>query len=437
MPLRTLVFFPHVEDRPVWILKPSRALQIVEARNESELLRGVGMYQVDLILLGDARAGVALAERIRRTDRTCPVILLGGVEEALSAMRAGINDLLDPACSEGAFFESVARLVPAFIIDAAPLARIMVGDSKVMVESRQAILQVARSTSNALLTGETGTGKELAAESIHRHSSRATCPFVSVNCSAIPETLLESELFGHERGAFSGAHAQQMGKLQSADSGTVFLDEIGDMDLHAQAKILRVIESRKVHRLGGNRDIPLDIRIIAATNHDLEELIARRQFRQDLYYRLNVAHIHLPPLREHREDIPAVVDHLLADLARRSSRPRLALTPDFIERLRHYDWPGNVRELRNVLESALVFCNSGRIAIADLPTRTQVRLGVNIRLRVDERELVIGALTSAGWNKSEAAKLLHWSRMTLYRKIRKYRIAAAAECNKAVSADTV
>ena len=280
-----------------------------------------------------------------------------------------------------------------------------------------------------LITGETGTGKELAAGLVHYHSPRRAKPLVCINCAAIPDTLLESELFGYERGAFTGAHAAFEGKLQRADGGTVFFDEIGDMTPFAQAKLLRVIETREADRLGGTKHVTLNIRVTAATNLDLEPLLAQGRFRKDLYFRLNVVRIHLPPLRERREDIPSLVHHYIAALNVRMGTHVSGITGVALEALMRYDWPGNVRELKNVLEATIVghpygpslqlgcppICGRSR-ATASTPASTPDSA---------ERERVLSALFETNWNKCKAAKQLHWSRMTLYRKMAKYHIVSA------------
>jgi transcriptional regulator with PAS, ATPase and Fis domain len=255
---------------------------------------------------------------------------------------------------------------------------------------------------------------------IHADSRRRDRPFVSINCAAIPEGLLESELFGYERGAFTGAHAAREGKLQYAQGGTLFLDEVGDMTLYAQAKILRAIESRRVQRLGGNREIAVNIRIIAATNQNLEQLTSQQKFRQDLFFRLNVARLHLPPLREHAEDLPELVEQLLTDLASRFDQPIDSVDTSFFEPLMQYGWPGNVRELRNVIESTVVFCSSNRLTRRDLPPYLRALFASEERKRASEREKILDALRTAAWNRNEAAHLLGCSRMTLYRKMVKY-----------------
>jgi transcriptional regulator with PAS, ATPase and Fis domain len=278
--------------------------------------------------------------------------------------------------------------------------------------------------STVLLLGETGTGKELAARLIYQNSSRHKKPFICVNCAALPENLLESELFGYERGAFTGAIGSKRGKFEMANGGTIFLDEIGDMSPYAQAKILRVIERKEVYHLGGKASIPLDFRIIAATNQNLERLVTEGTFRKDLYYRLNVARIYLPPLRERKEDIPLLIEHLIGELNRRFGREVEGFTQKALELLLRYDWPGNVRELKNLLEATFINLPSQKISFIDLPEAFQRRLKEAEGLPQNERDRVLSALFATNWNKSKAAQKLRWSRMTLYRKMAKYDIVS-------------
>jgi transcriptional regulator with PAS, ATPase and Fis domain len=249
---------------------------------------------------------------------------------------------------------------------------------------------------------------------------------VSINCAALPESLLESELFGYEKGAFTGASTSYEGKLKLADRGTVFFDEIGDMSLVAQAKILRAIESKEVYRLGGKGEVSLDFRVIAATNQDLESMIANSEFRKDLFYRLNVARIHIPPLREHKEDIPRLVRYFLEKLNLAFDASVETVQNQAMQLLIHYDWPGNVRELRNILESTYINHPSHTIELSHLPkwfSHLNTERDATGSEDDQEREALIVALTSSNWNKSKAAEELHWSRMTLYRKMKKYHIA--------------
>jgi transcriptional regulator with PAS, ATPase and Fis domain len=287
------------------------------------------------------------------------------------------------------------------------------------------LLKVAPTQSTVLITGETGTGKELAAELIHRNSSRHKKPFVCINCAALPENLVESELFGYERGAFTGAIASKQGKFEQAEGGTVFLDEIGDMSPYAQAKILRAIEIKEVYRLGGKGSISLNVRVIAATNQDIERLVAQEKFRKDLYYRFNVAMVHLPPLRDRKEDIPPLLGHYIRELNQRFGREVEGFTQEAMESLLHYDWPGNIRELKNLLEATFINLPSRKIAFMDLPKQFQRRLQETEGLPKSERDQVLSALFATKWNKSKAAQKLHWSRMTLYRKMAKYHIVTS------------
>ena len=306
----------------------------------------------------------------------------------------------------------------------------LLGDSASMLRVKELIQKVARTDTTILITGETGTGKELAARAIHRLSLRANDAMVCVNCTAIPDTLLESELFGCEKGAFTGAESRREGKLQSAHRGTIFLDEIGDMSAFAQAKVLRALESGEIQTLGGNSSTKVDVRILAATHHNLNELAARNQFRHDLLFRLNVIQVRLPALRERLSDIPLLVDHFIKDLNNRYGRAIKGVTPAGLRLLRGNDWPGNVRQLRNAIEGAFVVCSSDWITTSDFEqlhfsstpaSQLASRSGPFYPLQA-ESDRLRSALQATQWNKSRAANLLDWSRMTVYRKIAKYRI---------------
>jgi transposase len=303
----------------------------------------------------------------------------------------------------------------------------MIGESAPMRALQAYIGKVAVTDSHVLITGETGTGKELAAQQIHQRSSRWQQPFICLNCPAIPDSLFESELFGYERGAFTGAVTRSRGAFERAEGGTLFLDEIGEMHPYAQAKILRAVEERAVHRLGGQQRIPLNIRIIAATNQDLEQRVAAGQFRPDLYFRLNVASIHLPPLRERTLDLWPLCEHYIRALNRQSEREIEGFTADVFAALLRYAWPGNVRELKNLLEAIFITVASGVITFMDLPESFRRRLGDAEGLPLNEREQLLAALVSTQWNKSQAAQQLHWSRMTLYRKLRQYHLTVPRE----------
>ena len=310
----------------------------------------------------------------------------------------------------------------------------LVGRSPDFLRAKEMIRRIARFDTTALITGETGTGKELAAQAIHRLSARRGRPFISVNCAALPEGLLESELFGFEKGAFTGALQRQQGKFRAAHEGTLFLDEIGDMTLSAQARILRVLESREVQPLGAQTSIPVDVRVVAATHHNLEQLIDQGRFRSDLFFRLSVLPIELPPLRERRDDIPELVNHFIRELNVRYNLDVEGIDDRAMELLCLHQWPGNIRQLRNAVEGAFVVCPSQLIRCEDfrslhgLSDSTDSDLaavhpkaaGFSYFSAPREADRLMDVLQATHWNKSQAAKRLHWSRMTLYRKIAKY-----------------
>ncbi|HEY0763947.1 MAG TPA: sigma-54 dependent transcriptional regulator [Pyrinomonadaceae bacterium] len=301
-----------------------------------------------------------------------------------------------------------------------------ISSSKRMNELREYIPKVARSDANVLIVGETGTGKERVAELIHYASQRSTEPFVCINCAALPESLIESELFGFERGAFTGAQDGYLGKMRLAAGGTIFLDEIGDLSLAAQAKLLRAIESREVFPLGGRRVVTINARFIAAVNRDLEPLIAEQKFRSDLFYRLNVARIFLPPLKDRKEDIPQLLFYFLDQfnqkLSERVGRP----SQELLQLLMSYEWPGNIRELRNLVEALFIDPPRGPIAFEDLPESFRQILAGYVVETVPEKDRLVSTLSETNWNKSKAAAQLNWSRMTLYRKLAKYKITQPA-----------
>ncbi|HYP54374.1 MAG TPA: sigma-54 dependent transcriptional regulator [Pyrinomonadaceae bacterium] len=308
----------------------------------------------------------------------------------------------------------------------------LVGNSEPMRQIYSLIEQVAPSSASVLLTGESGTGKELVARTIHNLSPRRKAPFVPINCSAIPETLMESELFGHERGAFTGAASRRQGCFELAHNGTLLLDEIAEMPLLLQAKLLRVLEERAVKRLGGGQEIPVDVRVLAATNRDPHESVRRGTFREDLLYRLNVITVELPPLRRRREDIPLLAQYLVTNLAERHVRPARFLSAAAVEALKSHHWPGNVRELRNVIERAVIIC-SGEIierhhlAPYPLDQRARARSEDTITLPVGtpieevERQMIMRTLQKTDNNKTRAAELLQISLKTLHNKLRLYR----------------
>ncbi len=307
----------------------------------------------------------------------------------------------------------------------------LVGSSQVMRQIYTTIEQVASSAVSVLITGESGTGKEVVAQSIHQLSPRASRPFVGINCSAIPESLMESELFGHERGAFTGAIAKREGCFELANTGTLFLDEIAEMPAMLQAKLLRVLEERKVRRLGSAKEVPVDVRVLAATNKDPHEAVRRGEMREDLLYRLNVIHIKLPPLRERREDIPLLTEYMVKELSNRHNRPAKLVSPEVLEIFTRHPWPGNVRELRNVVEHAIIVCDGQKIEKQHLSPQMSegrtyknedsITLPVPITLDEAERQLILKTLIRTNNNKTRAADLLNISLKTLHNKLKAYR----------------
>jgi DNA-binding NtrC family response regulator len=391
------------------------------------------------VLRPDAAAGL---RAMRRAARRTPVVLAclpSDAREAVRLLRHGADDyLLRP----GDAHEIRSRL--GRIFDRNDLhSRITLYQNEVTkrhaaptVEARSAAmravrdqaLRVAPMRSTVLIQGESGVGKELVARAIHFNSPRHEHPFIALNCAAIPGSLIESELFGHEKGAFTGAHARARGKFEIANEGTLFLDEIGEMGPATQAKLLRVLEEQDFMRIGGNQSIRVDVRVIAATNADLEELVAAHRFRRDLYYRLKVVTLRVPALRERREDIPALVETFLDQLARSNAVPPKTITPEAMSALQDHAWPGNVRELKNLLESLLVSARGTTIGIEDLPSnvhparlrRTEIGLEPGTTLAAMERELIRRTLEETGGNRTHSADLLGIGVRTLQRKIQGY-----------------
>jgi DNA-binding NtrC family response regulator len=417
--------------------------EVIESSGNPNDLRSLRQGRLNLAIIGPSPdapwRGVEVAQQIHQHDRRVPLILItpnSSEELAIAALRAGINDYFKYPFTPEELAAAIVRCLSQFpsrelsarhettAPDSIDSPR-MIGESPAMREIGAYIGRLAPTDVNVLITGETGTGKELAAELIHMGSPRHQKPLVCINCAAIPESLLESELFGHERGAFTGAHALKEGRLKLADGGTALLDEVGDMTPEGQVKILRVIESKEVHRLGGRGRIPLDVRFIAATNQDLEQRVADGKFRKDLYFRLNVARIHLPPLRDRKEDIRPLIDQTIRDLNRRFGREVEGFSEEALESFLHYDWPGNVRELKNLGEALFVNQPSRRISLEDLPEPFRRRLLEAEALPRAERDRLLSTLVSTNWNKSKAAQKLHWSRMTLYRKMAKYHLNGA------------
>ena len=362
----------------------SPEVQIATASSGEEGLRLIPQFQPDLVMM-DVRmtgmTGLETLRKLRQTDAKLPVIIMtayGTTQTAIEAMKLGAYDyVLKPfdvprlKALVGAALEAARAMKK--VVSYEPLLESedydigIVGRTEVMQDVFKLIGQLASSDATALITGESGTGKELIARAIYGHSQRSHKPFLAINCAAIPENLLESELFGHERGAFTGASTQRIGKFEQCNGGTLFLDEIGDMTPATQTKILRVLQNGTFERVGGNNPIKVDVRIIAATNKPLEQAVAEKQFREDLFYRLNVVRLRVPPLRERRDDIPLLANYFLKKVAEKNKQPLKGITDEALLALQTYAWPGNVRELENVIHRAMVVSKGDAIITADLP----------------------------------------------------------------------
>jgi DNA-binding NtrC family response regulator len=425
-------------------LLAARGFAVVRLATEADLAASIGRSDVVLAVVGvaldPASSSVEVLRRLRQVAPDLGLVLLvthGSEALAVAAFRAGANDYLSEPCLDREFVDAIDRCWQRVRLAAASASRAdakrpdtMIGNSEAIRAVRGYLDRVARSDTSVLITGETGVGKELVADHIHSASARHRRPYVAINCAAIPESLLESELFGYERGAFTGADVGRDGMLKSADGGTIFLDEVGDMGLPAQAKILRALESKEVHRLGGRRGVPLDMRVIAATNQDLERLTSEGKFRRDLFYRLNVARVHVPPLRDRKEDLLPLLDYYLKQFNRVFHRHVEGFTPDALDCLHRHSWPGNIRELKNLVEAIFVNLNGHRITYIDLPEPFRHQLERAQTMSHDEREMLLSALFATNWNKSRAAQELRWSRMTLYRKIAKYHVSGEPQRRK-------
>jgi two-component system nitrogen regulation response regulator GlnG len=402
----------------------SDALEVIRAQTGRQAIELARQIQPDVAIL-DVRlsdiSGLEVFDRIREIDSRLPVIIVtayGGTETAIEAMKRGAFEyLLKPLdlpqlreLVQRALELSRFRHVPAVFNegDSPGNAERIVGRSPAMQEVYKAIGRVAPSDVTVLITGESGTGKELVARALWQHSGRADKTFLTINCAAIPETLLESELFGHEKGAFTGAERRRIGRFEQANGGTLFLDEVGDMSSGTQAKLLRVLQEHSFERVGGDETITTDVRLLAATNKDLEKEVAARRFRSDLFFRLNVFSIHLPPLRERRDDIPLLTDYLVRLLARTLARGVHGIAPEVRERLANYEWPGNVRQLQSVLKYAIIRASGDFLTLDSLPeSLLQVGSGVQ----------GTGAVARLPDVAARTAELLHVGETDLYRQL--------------------
>jgi len=424
---------------------------ITEAATGTEVVAQVGESSPDLVIM-DVRMpelnGIEALPKVKTVSPKTAVLIMtafGSSRAAIDAMQLGAFDYITKPFEldkiahtvKRAFdYQDLAQEVEVLRDEISSLVQTerIVGNSPPMQEVYKTVGKVAKADATVLITGESGTGKELVAEALHLNSNRRSGPLVKVSCAALPETLLEAELFGHEKGSFTGAMAMRKGRFELADKGTVFLDEIGEMSLATQTKLLRVLQERKIERIGSSLPIKVDIRVIVATNKDLQKQVEQNKFRDDLFYRLNVINIHMPPLRERKEDIPALVEHFLAKHRYSATAQPAAISEEALKRLTEYDWPGNVRELENVIERAVVLSRGQIITSRELPFGEHVdgehedehedvsaeRSFFKKSVSQFEKDLIMKALKDAAGNRSKAAEMLGIYRRLLYAKIKEY-----------------
>lgn len=442
-----------VDDEPMVLASLRRLFfecdySVLVAQNALEALELLKSTPVDAALIDlkmPGMDGLALLKKIRKEYPAVMCIMLtghGGVREAVEAIRLGALDFLEKPYIPDDLFDRVAQLhqVWAWKEEGRKLEAggkdlnsgfdSLVGNSTAMVELKQMIAKVAPTNAGILITGETGTGKELVARAIHCHSVRAGSPFVPVDCATLNETVIESELFGHVKGAFTGAYISNPGLIASADKGSLFLDEIGELPLSIQAKLLRVLQEREVRPVGSTKSLPVDVRIVAATNRNLEKEVASGGFREDLYYRLNVISIDVPPLRERGADIDLLADFFMKRYGCETA-PAPSISPAALECLRSYNWPGNIRELENVIQRAIVLARENTVFVRDLPARIgdcsvekqESDLSLALTKMADyEKTAIENALRISGNNRRNTAQLLGIGEATLYRKLKKYHL---------------
>ena len=420
-----------------WFRKDGyRASSARDAREALQLLQSGGFDIVLLDIKMPGMDGMELQRRLKELDPEIVVIMItafASVETAVQALKEGAFDYvtkpIDPdelshlvrrALEHRRLRNENVRLRQSVEQLAGPTS--IIGESRGMRKVLEMVASVAATDSTVLIRGESGTGKELVAQAIHSNSRRRYFPIVPVNCGALPETLLESELFGHERGAFTGAQYRRKGKLEMADGGTLFLDEIGTISLRTQVDLLRVLEAKEFTRLGGSKPIEVDFRVVCATNQDLEQLVREGQFREDLYFRVNVITIQVPPLRERREDIPLLVQHFLERFSLQMNRPFREIEPAAMDLLVRHPWPGNVRELANAIERALVVGRPPTVHADDLPLQLAAGEGAAVGDSLAEVECahIARVLERMDWNITHSAEALKIDRVTLYNKIKKY-----------------
>ena len=446
----TLVMATLLADEGYEVVTAESAVDALHVIREGDL-------ELDLVLTDMTMPkmdGIKLLGHLKESWPDLPVIMMtayGTVEKAVEAMKKGAFDYITKPFKNEDLMRGIRRALEMgrLLRENRTLTEALkerysfgniIGKSKPMMEIYRMIEKVAASKANILVTGESGTGKELIAKAIHYHSPRSQGPFVPVNCSALADTLLESELLGHEKGAFTDAHAMRKGRFELAHGGTIFLDEIGEMAPNLQAKILRVLQERKFERVGGTSSVEVDVRVIAATNRELKEEVATGRFREDLFYRLNVVNIAIPPLRERTDDLPLLIAHFIKKYGHEAGgRPEIKVDPDALRRMYSYSWPGNVRELENVIERAVILSSSGSIMPEDLPDEFSQQpagpvgnreidldellppgVGLNESLEAIEKKLIERALSRTDYVQSHAAELLGIKKNVMQYKMKKH-----------------
>ena len=419
------------------ILK-EKGFNVEVAKNKREAIKKLSSQNFDIILsdyrLPDGN-GIEILEFFREKDKITPFIIItayGSINGAVEALHKGASHYIPKPID----FDNLLKIISFYIQKQEDYENTsdefagIIGKSKKMQELFQEISIVSKSDATVLIEGESGTGKELVARAIHKLSKRAENPFIAVNCSAIPLELFENELFGHEKGAYTGAVGREVGKIELAGEGTLFLDEVGELPPLAQAKLLRVLQEKEFFRVGGTKLLPMKCRIICATNRNLEEMVEKKEFREDLFYRINVVHLKIPPLRERKEDIPLLVNHFLRKYAQQNEKEIYAIDDSALDVLMEYDWPGNVRELENAIERAVVMCQEGVIKKEHLPPRIFKNSKKESDLSIDdlgttnllelEKKLILKVLEEENWNQTKTAERLGISRKQLRTKMKNF-----------------
>ncbi|NIA28489.1 MAG: response regulator [Actinobacteria bacterium] len=430
-------------------------LDVRDAEDGASGLKIIESRPVDLVVTDYRMSemnGVEILEKVKQKSPQTEVMVItayGSIDLAVEAMQKGAADFITKPFSHQEFRLKIERILSK-LVQEEKLRRLseeniylreelddqfnfgeIIGDSAKMQQLYRTIGKVAKTDSSVIIYGESGTGKELVARAIHKSGMRAQNPFIRVNCGALADGVLESELFGHEKGAFTGALRRKKGRFELADLGTIFLDEIGDLPLSTQVKLLRVLQEREFERVGGEETLTVDVRVIAATNRDLKKLVDENSFRKDLYYRLHIIPIYLPPLRDRREDISTLANHFIGRITVKLGLKKIALSSDALAALQNYDWPGNVRELENILERSAVLADTAEITASDLPFLTprasapsfeMETLDLNAALAQVEKMAIVKALEKANGAKSEAARILGIKTGALYYKLEKYEL---------------